>query len=73
MPHGPRQPIGNDAPPALMRSRHLAQRWKKSIRTLQRWRASGYGPAYLQIGGSIFYRIEDVMAFEARQRRGQDQ
>lgn len=52
----------------LLKERALAKRWKKSIRTLQRWRAIGYGPAYIQIGGSVRYRIEDVLAFETRAR-----
>lgn len=57
-------------PYALIRERDLADRWRKSLRTLQRWRAEGYGPAYLRIGGSIFYRLSDVLAFEARVRFG---
>lgn len=56
--------------PSLVRERALAERWQKSIRTLQRWRAEGYGPAYIHIGGTIHYRMEDVLAFEARMRRG---
>ncbi|MCB2136631.1 MAG: DNA-binding protein [Rhodobacteraceae bacterium] len=48
----------------------LATRWQKSIRTLQRWRAEGYGPAWIHIGGSIFFRMSDVLAFEERMRRG---
>ena len=54
----------------LLQDRDLAARWHKSVRTLQRWRAEGYGPAWLQIGGTIFYRLEDVFAFEARVRCG---
>ena len=48
----------------------VAHRWSKSSRTLQRWRKAGYGPPFMQIGGSIFYRLGDVLAFEAQQRRG---
>ncbi len=48
----------------------LAIRYGKTVRTLQRWRAEGYGPAYLRIGGSIFYRVEDVETFEASMRKG---
>ncbi len=61
---------GPGDPLALIRERDVAERWKKSIRTLQRWRAEGYGPAYLRIGGSIFYRHTDILAFEARVRHG---
>jgi len=52
--------------------RGLAARWGKSVRTLQRWRAEGYGPAYLRIGGTIHYRMADVLAFEQAVRRGGD-
>jgi hypothetical protein len=47
----------------------LAQRWHKSVRTLKRWRAEGYGPAYLRIGGTVLYRLSDVTAFEDRVRQ----
>lgn len=46
----------------------LAKRWRKSVRTLQRWRAEGYGPAHIRIGGSVFYREDDILAFETRMR-----
>lgn len=54
----------------LILERDLADRWQKSIRTLQRWRAENYGPAYVLVGGTIHYRVRDVLAFEARQTRG---
>lgn len=43
----------------------LADRWHKSLRTLQRWRAAGYGPPHIRIGSSVLYRFPDVLAFEA--------
>jgi len=54
----------------LLGEQAVAERWNKSIRTLQRWRAAGYGPAYIPIGGTIHYRLEDILAFESRMRRG---
>jgi hypothetical protein len=63
-------PFENRDPFDLMLETELASRWRKSIRTLQRWRAEGYGPPYIMIGGTIHYRIGDVLAFEARQTRG---
>ena len=48
----------------------LAARWSISARTLERWRWTGEGPAFLKIGGRVVYRLEDVLASEqARQRR----
>ncbi|WBL32176.1 helix-turn-helix domain-containing protein [Sinirhodobacter sp. HNIBRBA609] len=57
-------------PSAPVPERDLAERWQRSIRTLQRWRAEGYGPAHMTIGGSVFYRTRDILEFEARMRRG---
>ena len=62
--------IATSDPLALIRQRDLAGRWQKSVRTLQRWRTDGYGPASLQIGGTIMYRVGDILAFEQRQRMG---
>lgn len=48
----------------------LAARWSISARTLERWRWTGEGPAFLKIGGRVVYRLEDVLAYEqARKRR----
>ena len=48
----------------------LAARWTISARTLERWRWTGDGPAFLKIGGRVVYRLEDVLAYEQeRQRR----
>lgn len=57
-------------PWALVPERALAKRWNKSLRTLQRWRSEGYGPPHIHIGGTVHYRVDDVLAFEDRQRRG---
>ena len=54
----------------FLRERELADRWKTSVRTLQRWRASGLGPGYVLIGGAIRYRFSDVIDFERRMSRG---
>ena len=60
----------NDLDPGdLVTSAVVSKRWKKSPRTLQRWRAEMYGPDFVVIGGSVFYVVRDVLAFEERQRR----
>ena len=56
-----------------MTTRHLnqielAERWRISPRTLERWRWLGQGPRYLKIGG-VVYRIEDIEAYEAEKMR----
>ena len=47
----------------------LANRWRLSHRTLERWRYDGQGPTYLKLGGAVVYRLEDVEAYEAAQQR----
>ena len=43
----------------------LAERWSMTTRTLQSWRKTGTGPAFVRLGErSIFYRMEDVLAYE---------
>jgi hypothetical protein len=59
-------------PPAMpvhLTPGELALRWKITTRTLERWRAEPYGPAWTHLGGSVRYRLADVLAFEARFRR----
>jgi len=56
--------------PELFTERNLAHRWQLSCRTLQRWRAEGFGPAWIWIGGSVRYRISDIVAYEARNLQG---
>lgn len=42
----------------------LADRWRITTRTLDRWRVAGTGPAWLRINGRILYRAKDVLGFE---------
>jgi hypothetical protein len=49
----------------------LSRRWNISPRTLERWRWLSQGPEYLKIGGRVVYRLEDIEAYEAAQRRRQ--
>jgi hypothetical protein len=53
----------------LLHQIELARRWRISPRTLERWRWLGQGPAYLKLGGSVAYRLEDVLTYEAAQLR----
>jgi hypothetical protein len=47
----------------------LADRWRISHRTLERWRWSGEGPRFVKIGGRVVYRLQDIEQFEADQLR----
>jgi predicted site-specific integrase-resolvase len=46
----------------------LAPRLGLSVRTLQRWRWQGKGPAYLKLGGRVVYREADIAAWEESNR-----
>jgi hypothetical protein len=48
----------------------LAERWKISSRTLERWRWRKLGPPYCRLGGSVRYRLADVEAYETAQLIG---
>lgn len=52
----------------LISERELALRWGCTSRTLQRWRAEAYGPHFLRLGGSIRYRLADIIEYENRHR-----
>lgn len=53
----------------LFTQRELAHRWRLSGRTLEKWRWTKKGPAHLKLGGRVVYRLDDIEAFEAEQRR----
>ena len=48
----------------------LADRWRMSPRSLERWRADGFGPEWIKMRGRVLYRTEDVVAFERERLRG---
>ena len=54
----------------LLTQDELADRWRMSPRSLERWRSDGFGPEWIKMRGRVLYRIEDVFAFEQRQLRG---
>jgi|TARA_S200002703_G_scaffold92703_2_gene80118 phage terminase Nu1 subunit (DNA packaging protein) len=45
----------------------LAERWKRSERTLENWRSRGIGIPYYKIGGKVLYDFADVTAYESEQ------
>jgi hypothetical protein len=48
----------------------LAERWRLSGRTLEKWRQTRRGPRYLRVGGRVLYPVEEVERFEAANLRG---
>jgi hypothetical protein len=59
----------NERPVRHLNQIELSRRWSLSPRTLEGWRCRGRGPCFLKIGGRIVYRLDDIEAFEAEQRR----
>jgi hypothetical protein len=47
----------------------LARRWLLSPRTLEKWRCTRRGPAFLKLLGRVRYSLEDVESFEAENVR----
>ena len=47
----------------------LGKRWGLSPKTLQRWRTENRGPAYLKLSKRVTYAMEDIVAYEASQKR----
>ena len=43
----------------------VAERYRNSPATLQRWRSARIGPRYLKLGGRILYREADLLFYEA--------
>lgn len=48
-----------------MTQTELAERWRISEATLERWRTESNGPVFLKLGNQVRYRVRDVEAFEA--------
>ena len=50
--------------------KELAERWRMSEATLERWRSDRIGPAFLKIRGRVLYRHVDIEAFEVASLKG---
>ena len=58
----------------FLTAKELSARWNNSlsVRTLANWRSLAEGPAFVKVGARVFYRMDDVYAWEARRRRETD-
>jgi predicted DNA-binding transcriptional regulator AlpA len=63
-----------DTPAAdLLRTREAADRLRLSARTLDRWRTTGDGPAFVRLGRkAVAYRVRDLESWLARQTHEPD-
>ena len=48
----------------------LAERWRMSEATLERWRSDRIGPVFLKIRGRVLYRLSDIEEFEVASLKG---
>ncbi len=61
------------SPMELLTVSELAELLKLKRGTLDRWRAAGIGPTWIEVGGQFRYRREDVDAWLALQTKGAGQ
>ena len=57
----------------LVTQQQLANELQVSIRTLERWRKDGTGPAFIRVGRSLRYRRSDIDAWLTQQRRSRSE
>jgi predicted DNA-binding transcriptional regulator AlpA len=53
----------------LLNTRQAAERCGLSRRTLEKYRLTGGGPLYIQLGTAVRYRVEDLESWIAAHRR----
>ncbi len=56
-------------PKRMMTETDAADLLCQSIRTLQKWRVTGYGPCFHKIGRSVRYQRGDVLDWVSERRR----
>jgi hypothetical protein len=49
-------------------TKQLAQRWRRSPRTIEGWRAKKIGPDYFNLNGKIVYDIDEIIKAEEEAR-----
>jgi predicted DNA-binding transcriptional regulator AlpA len=55
--------------PDLLNTEQAAERCCLSKRTLEKYRGTGAGPLYIQLGKAVRYRLEDLESWIAAHRR----
>ena len=55
--------------PAMLTPAQLAERWSVQVGSLANMRSQGRGPAYLRLGASVRYLVNDVSAYESANRK----
>ncbi len=55
-------------PDQMLTEQQVADLVCQSVRTLQKWRVSGSGPAFCKLGQSVRYRTADVLGWISARR-----
>ena len=58
-----------EEPLAFLNEHQLADLLCQSVRTIQKWRVTGYGPPYYKIGRSVRYRRSEMIAWVEERRK----
>jgi|TARA_A100000171_G_C2035740_1_gene98006 hypothetical protein len=56
----------------FLTTQELADRWRKSKRTLENQRGKGVGVDYIKIDGKVLYDIETIIAYENQSKISND-
>lgn len=63
------QPAPNDYLDGFIDETNAADFLCQSVRTIQKWRVTGFGPKFYKSGRSIRYRRRDLLAWGETRRR----
>lgn len=58
-------------PERLLTKAELAERWKISVRVLEKWHKDGKGPRRIELGARrVFYKMADILSYEQQNMKG---
>ena len=60
-------PYCPDVTTTMLTEREAALHLRRSSKTLRNWRSEGKGPAFLRMGGRVFYHLADIARWIAQE------
>lgn len=57
----------SSAPDQFLTPQQVADRYHVALKTVYKWNTNGRGPRLVRIGGSVRYRLSDLVAWETTQ------
>lgn len=61
--------LAQDTAPEFLNERQVADLLCQSVRTLQKWRATGNGPAFYKFGQSVRYSRQELFDWAQTRRK----